>query len=373
MRAPSLLAIVVIAVSSGTAAAAALGQEPEPSPAIPAVEEIATDEPAANFAEMTLEELVDEAYGDIVTAETHGPDAEDAVKRLAELLPAIRRRDPLNDDANFIEGRLKLLLGRAREAIQLIGEHYVKSRKGENDWLAFKLLGDLYFQSKYYTMARGKYQRAVELSPREPEPYAGLAQTELALARPHKAVEHARQAIDRDNPGTPSERNPKYHATLATALLGDRKPEEAAEAITAAVGLARDRARQDPTNPALLVQLDSYIELLEQIIQTLILNFPERAEAYARLARVSQERAQITHLLSFHHILHSLEQGMGQFEPDRPPVLLLEKAKLLLAVGNVDEAAEVLTDLLDREPDNAEAQQLLHRSRGPDPGTPSAP
>ena len=373
MTKPSFLAILAIAVSSGTAVVQVVGQEPEPPPAVPTGEETTTSDLAVDLAKMTLEELVDEAKEAIITAEARGPDADDAMRRLGELLPAIRRRDPLNNDANFIDGRAKLLLGRAREAIQLIGEHYVKEGKGKNDWLAFKLLGDLYFQSKYYTMARGKYQRAVELSPREPEPYAGLARTELALARQHKAVEYARRAIDRDNPGSPSERNPKYHATLATALLGDRKPEEASEAVATAVELAREKARKDPTNPALLVELDSYNVLLEQIVQTIILNYPERAEEHAHLARVSQERAQITHLLSLHRILHTLEQGIEQFEPDRSEKLLLEKAKLLLAVGNVDEAVEVLSNLLDKDPDNAEAKQLLHSVRGPESDTPSGP
>ena len=408
MTKPMFLAIMAIAVSSGTGVVHAVGQEPEPPPAVPTGEETTTSGLAVDVAKMTL----DEAYEAIVTAEARGPDAEDAMKRLGELLPAIRRRDPLNDDVNFIDGRVKLLLGFPRQAIQLIGEHYVKRKrdgklepdKVKNEWLAFKLLGDLYFQAKYYKMAQGKYKRAVELDPREPEPYAGLARTELALGDPHEAVEYAREAINRDNPGSPSERDPKYHATLAAALLGNRKPDEAFKAATTAVELAREKAQRDSANPALLVALDSYNQLLEQISQTIVrkspasaeqyarfpesaekyapfpasaeqyARFPERAEEYARMARIGQERAQIAHLLSLHHILHTLEQDIERIErieQQPPPTLLLEKARLLLAIGNVEEAIVVLTNLLEEDPDNGEAKQLLYRSRGPEPGTPS--
>ena len=403
MTKPMFLAILAIAVSSGTGVVHAVGQEPEPPPAVPTGEETTTSGLAVDVAKMALEELVDEAYEAIVTAEARGPDTEDAMKRLGELLPAIRRRDPLNDDVNFIDGRVKLLLGFPRQAIQLIGEHYVKRKrdgklepdKVKNEWLAFKLLGDLYFQAKYYKMAQGKYKRAVELDPREPEPYAGLARTELALGDPHKeAVKYAREAIKRENPGSPTQRDPKYHATLAAALLGTRKPDEAFKAATTAVELAREKAQRDSANPALLVALDSYNQLLEQISQTIVrkspasaeqyapfpasaeqyARFPERAEEYARMARIGQERAQIAHLLSLHHILHTLEQDIERIErieQQPPPTLLLEKARLLLAIGNVEEAIVVLTNLLEEDPDNAEAKQLLYRSRGPEPGTPS--
>ena len=384
MTKPMFLAIMAIAVSSGTGVVHAVGQDPEPPPAVPTGEETTTSGLAVDVAKMTLEELVDEAYEAIVTAEARGPDADDAMKRLGELLPAIRRRDPLNDDVNFIDGRVKLLLGFPRQAIQLIGEHYVKRKrdgklepdKVKNEWLAFKLLGDLYFQAKYYKMAQGKYKRAVELDPREPEPYAGLARTGLVLGDPHEAVKYAREAIKRENPGSPTQRDPKYHATLAAALLGTRKPDEAFKAATTAVELAREKAQRDSANPALLVALDSYAEKYAPFPASAeqYARFPERAEEYARMARIGQERAQIAHLLSLHHILHTLEQDIERIErieQQPPPTLLLEKARLLLAIGNVEEAIVVLTNLLEEDPDNAEAKQLLYRSRGPEPGTPS--
>ncbi|MFH0983478.1 MAG: tetratricopeptide repeat protein [Planctomycetota bacterium] len=354
------------------AGAPAFGQESQPATSAPAGDQATPDALISEIKHLTLEEVVEKAYRGMEKAETGGPEARTALERTIQLISAIRQRDPINNDADFLAGRGNILLGRKREAIGLITS-YASSRKGENDWLAFRLLGDLYYEAKYYTMARDKYQRATDLNPRRPEPHAGLAEAELALGRPYKAVEAARRAIELDTPAPPSQRNPKYYAALAKALQGDRKLDEASEAVGTALEIAKENAKKDPTSTPLLAELDAYNALLEQIIGSVITTFPERTEEYARLARVQTERATVAHLLSLHRVLATLERGIERSASTVPPALLLEKARLLLAVGNTEEAAQVLTDLLTREPNNADAQQLLTQIAGAPTAAPVGP
>ncbi|MCK4661061.1 MAG: tetratricopeptide repeat protein [Phycisphaerae bacterium] len=370
MKTLLLIAILIFVAPGLSDPAAVFGQEPESVSNDKAAD---TGESAPGESQMTLEEMIEAAYKAVETAESGGPDEiQDAFARANKLLTTIRLRDPLSVDADFISGRLSLLLGRPREAIGSI-DKYAKSRKGENDWLAFKMLGDLYLQARYYRMARDKYRKAADLNPREPDPYAGLSKTELSLARSGRAIEHARRAIELDSRNPPPEREPRYHAVLGEALLGNHKPEEASEAVTKAMEFARERVRSDPTNTELLLKLDAYSELLGKVIGTIIINFPERTEEYARLAHVQIERAEIAHILSLHRILLTIQQGIERSGDNPPAVLILEQAKLLLAVGDPQEAVKVLADLLAGDPGNTEAQQLLEQIRRRQGRTPPGP
>ena len=212
-------------------------------------------------------------------------------------------------------------------------------------------------------MARDKYQRATDLNPREAEPLGGLANAELKLNRPFKAVEYARKALDLLRPDAAAEKKAQFNAVLANALLADRKPDEAFVAASTAVDSVRQLARANPTDLALLQKLDTNYGLLEEVVTTTIKSFPERPERleeFAKLARVQRERAEIAHLLSLHRVLDTLARTVDPSGPKPPPSLLLEKARLLAAIGDPAKAAEVLDDLLSRDPKNAEARQLLN-------------
>jgi len=373
MKPFSLIAVLMMVISGAAPARPALGQQSESAQASTADEgsapgDSAADDVAPQTQSMTLEEIVAQAYESIEVAEARGPGAPEALLRTNQLVGAIRMQDPLNDDAEFLAGRVNLVSGRPREAIGLI-RNYAASRKGANDWLAFKLLGDLYQQAKYYTLARDKYNVAIELNPRNPEPHAGLAWTELSLARAEQAVQAVQAAIELAKP----ERDPAHYALLAQAFAQDRKVDEASEAASTAVDIAREKARDDPTDPALLANLERYSLVLETIIQNIIANYPERTGEYARLIRTQKERAGIAHLRSLHAILYKIENDAQRLASDAPASLLLEQAKLLLDVGDEQKAAQVLTDLLAKDPDSAEARQLLAQLGVAEPGATPEP
>ena len=366
MNRPPLILALTFAVLCGISTGPALGQDP---PATPTLDEALPDEELLDTSHMTLEEVIAEAYATIEKAEEKGPDTNDLLARTSQLVGVIRLRNEGNVDADFIAGRVNILVNRPREAIGFITK-YTEHRKGENDWLAFKLLGQLYLEAKYYQMARDKYRRASELNPREPEPFAGLAQTEWSLSRYDKAVDAARKAVELDSRNPESEREPRYYAVLADALLGMGDLEPALEAATTAAETARRRAREDATDVKLWRRVDAYCALIQKTIGSMLARHPERTEFYVRLIRISRERADIAHLIHLHRVLESVEQGITATEPTTPPELLIEKAKLLVEVGNTDEAVEVLTGLLAKHPDQAEARQLLEQIKPPEAASP---
>lgn len=356
MRVPKLSDLTALLISALLAADIA-AQEPPPAP----LPEVPSSQPAPDISafekEMTLEEAVSEAYQLIKVAEARGEEAPAAMKRLDSLAGFIRAKDPLNPDADFLFGRMHLLLRRPREALQYI-ERYATSRKGSNDWEAFRFWGDLTLEAKYNAMALDKYRRATELSPSQPAPYAGMAKAELMRGRYAVASEHARKAVDLDASKPPEEREPEYHSVLAEALLGLQKLDEATAAASQAVELGRARAMKDPADGTLLEKLDAHYALLERVVRSMLRSFPERTEEYVRFARLLRERADLNHLLRYHNVLVSIQGGIERASPNPPIPLLLEQVKLLIAVGDLAKAQSVINDVLAREPENAEAQQL---------------
>ena len=123
-------------------AGGAFGQTsvPASAPASQPAEGAEVDDLTARLPSMTVEEITAEAYEAIVKAEARGPDASDALRSVERLVMALRRRDPINSDADFLTGRAQIVYGRPREAIGAING-YAGSDKGKNDWLAFKMLG----------------------------------------------------------------------------------------------------------------------------------------------------------------------------------------------------------------------------------------
>lgn len=309
-------------------------------------------------SEMSPEEMVLEAYQLIEHAEEGGADAKDYIARVNEMVTSIRLRNPIDADADFLDGRVQLLMGRPREAIGLISR-YSSSRKGENDWLAFKLLGDLYSQAKYYSMARDKYYKAIELKRDESEAHAGLAQAELAMSRPHVAAKAARKAVELESIKPAEEQDARIYAVLTQALLGERKPEEADAVIKQAIELAEAKVKRDPTNAQLLGQLDAFYGMEEKVVQAILISYTERTQEYVRLVRIRKQRVEISYLNGLHSVLNQIDQYIEQTAPDVPPSLYLEKARLLLAVGDEGGGVAVLRDLVGRDPSNAEARALL--------------
>ena len=143
-------------------------------------------------AEATVQQLEDDVLPEAEQV-TAFSDANRLVKYVIEL-------DPLNAKAQFLMGRLSLLAGRPREALAYI-EAYIGDDQGRNDWLAHKLMGDLYVIS-YPKLATSQYRRAIELAAQEPDSHAGLAEAYLKLNKPEDAIGSIRTAIRYDKEQT---------------------------------------------------------------------------------------------------------------------------------------------------------------------------
>jgi tetratricopeptide (TPR) repeat protein len=324
-------------------ALACLAQQPDPSAG-----------PSTEGPPMHPAEALAEALTAVALAEEGGPDAVDAAAKASKLANYVLALQPLNVRAKFVLARVYLLQGRGREALGLLRE-YTNTREGETDWLGFKLLGDIYLDGKYYGMAREKYEAAIRLNPTERDLFVQLARAELGDKLVAEAAEHARRAIELGDAADPI---PEPYTVLALALLDIKRYGESHAAANRAKDLARVQLRNDPGSIQLLHKLEGVLTLEESILVETIKAYPEQPEAYLALARLTQESADVSRLLAYHNALRILLAGARGTAPNIPPELLYQTARLHRAVGQNEEAMEVLEKVFERDPNHSAALEL---------------
>ncbi len=267
------------------------------------------------------------------------------------LIERILEIDPLNKTASYVKGRLLILSGRPRAALPMI-EEYVNDPAGLNDWRAYKLLGDLYATS-FPKHAVSKYRQAIELAENESEPVIGLARAQLKLNNAKAAVERSQDAIRLDKEGDPT-----FQATLAEALMMDRKFEDAARAAEAAVKMSEEKFARDPSNKAVLVKMQEHYDLRLQCISQLATLYPERADYVIQLARIWQDKADLERVVSYHQAIVMIERARTSPQLKVTTELLYEQARLNRLVSRHDKALSVLEEILQLDADFAPALEL---------------
>lgn len=302
---------------------------------------------------MNPEDALREALVQIAIAEKKEEGAEEAMNRAAKLAGLVLSRDPLNPTAGYIAGRVGILTNRPREALPLL-EAYINDPAGRSDWYAHKLIGDIYLVS-YPKHARGKFERAVALAPREPEAVIGLAKADLKELRAASAVKHAEQAILLDQT-----RNASYRLVLAEALLTARpKDEDAASRAREAVLIIEENIRQDPGDETLLGDLKDGYSLLIQALRNLSTVYPEKPEYVVQMALAMQDRADLEKLLTYHGILKYLDASVTQLGDRANADILYEQARLNRLVGRDAEAMRILERVLEMSPNHEPGRELL--------------
>ena len=348
---PLLVSMVFVQSTNGQAASS----EPAPSPIDTGTGRDSTVPPSTSEAMAEAEQAINKA-------EKGGAGFMLAAQRAAQLTDYVlnQKREGAqakveNARAMFVRGRVLLLQGRMRDALAYLKEY--AASEGKADWLCCKLLGDIYFQGKYYEMSLQSYKEAGRLNSRESKVFLGWARAELALNKREEAAKHAQQAIDLD-----AERDPEPHLLLAQTQLQLQKFAEAVVTARRAIDLTRDRLRQEPGQEKWLKSLDNALSVMMEIDQTRLERNPEQGDIYVSLAQVAQDRADLARLMAYHEAIRTLEQGLEKTAPNTPPevmyALLYETARLQYAVGRDEDARAILDVLLEKQPDHAEARKL---------------
>jgi tetratricopeptide (TPR) repeat protein len=342
-----------------------VGQAPD-SPAPPP--------PGAGPSGLTPAQALEKAWTEIAAAEEARESGSGEwqlhAKMASQLADFVLSAQPLNARAQFIKGRVLLLEGRTREARALIQEYTEDEREGRLDWLGFKLLGDILLEGKYYELADAKYKQALKLNRNEPQIFFGLARAAINRLMPEEAADYARQGIALQSPPRAQD-----YALLAQTRLGsmrtamtdpDAKSErisdlqmEAQSAARRAVELAREKVRENPSRVNRLNQLNNLLTLQRAIEESRLILQPERANVYMDIARIVQDQADLARLMTYHQAIGILERGVEATGENVTPDLLYELARLMYAVGRVEDSRATLVLLLETYPDHAEGQALL--------------
>lgn len=312
---------------------------------------------AGTYAGMSPDEALNKALEVVTDLEESERNPDEVQEERADyietmaIVDKILEIDPLNKTAGYVKGRLNILAGRPRSALPMI-EEYVSDPAGQNDWRAYKILGDLYISS-FPKHAVSKYRQAIALAENEAEPVIGLARAELKLSNSESAVEQAQNAIRLDKKGESS-----YQATLAEALLMDKKYEDAERAAEAAVKMSEEEFGRNPEKKTLLIDLQNHYELRLRCITHLAALYPERADYVVQLAQIWQDKADLERVVAYHQAVLMIERSKTNPQLKVSPELLYEEARLNRLVSRDDKALNVLNELLQLDPNFAPAIEL---------------
>ncbi len=348
-RRPSLLiAVLALGVTSGD-----LHAQQTPGRSGAAAEELRL---SIDNALTRARELVVGLEDDTLPVEQQQTAYSDATR----LVKYVQELDPLNARAQFLLGRLSILANRPREALGYI-EAYLRDDQGKNDWLAHKLVGDLYVVS-YPKLATAEYRRAIELAADEPDAHVGLARAYLKLNEPEDAVASARRAIQLDRDNTAA-----YRAVLARGFLArSEQVDEAIQAAREAVEMMEQQVRESPGKLELLMELKEYYNLLNNCYAKLVELYPDRPAGAVDRARTWQDLADLNRLIDYCSIRSFIEGQRSNPQLAAAPALMLEEARLNWMLGANDRAVELAQQVLELDADNQAARELLDAIRPPD-------
>ncbi|MCP4246931.1 MAG: tetratricopeptide repeat protein [bacterium] len=266
----------------------------------------------------------------------------------------VLRFDSANAQAEYLYGRMNALNGRTRDAFTQI-RSFLQTPEGKNNWEAFKLLGDLHYQGKYYVQAKRKYERAIELNPDEASPYIGLCLTTQKLGRRQDAVDAGTLAVEKD-----PQLAAGYEA-LAQALTMDAQLPEARTAILKAIEISAEQLKEGLGNITLLRKLQAHYQTQQTILSATLLRDPRDGPAYREYAKSIRDRADLETKVALHHALEILKKGITATRPNIPAPLLYEYIEMLLVVDRPNQALDLLDGLLKVRPDDTNALELRDR------------
>lgn len=334
--------------------------------AAPLLAQPATDSAIPIDPPISVSEALDNAVTDLRIAEANGPDRQAAFGRVRASLEHVYRQDKANRRARFYNARLLILADRRDEALRLI-EEWTKSPQGSNDWEGHFILGKLYAEGSYFTLARPVLHKALELNPREPRIHVQLSKCEAATMNREAAVTHARQAVALMGSGTSA----TVHLLLAQALGQNGEGDEAQRQALLAVDLAATAIRADGVRVPTLQTLDQCLVVSLQLKQSKLQVNPEAINLYFEISALILRRAGVAAQLADYQALDVVVRGL-RAAGDRPPErLFLHGIKLFMKLGISDQAGSLARQMIEVYPDNAEASELYRTLAPPssaDPG-----
>jgi len=274
-----------------------------------------------------------------------------------EMYNRVLVHDSVNSQAQLGLARVYTATDRILQAISWYN-NYTKTPQGEKDSQAYLELGKLYRQKMLIRQALSALQSAKKLDPENPDIYVELAYAQMDNKRRDEAVMSIQTAISK------APRLPDYHHTYAQFILSDRNIDEAKlqtaqSEARAAVRMAREQLKAKPDDLIVLQALNNYYATYRQVLERILTNDTKAIASRIELAKTIEEHARINQVLSIHLALNILLDAEGT---DQEDVRLLEEmAQLQLALDKKEDAAHTARRLLDKNPDNKVAKEIMKK------------
>ncbi len=344
-----MVAVLALSLRAGLAQAQtppviaeADGATEEPESAYPPARNL---EEALRLALQGVREVEKEAYGTRST-----------LLRADFYVQEAFRFDPSNRKAEYIAGRMNRLIGRSRDAFSQVTQ-YVRSAEGSVDWEAWKFLGDLHYDGKYYVQSEGKYRRAAELAPDEATIYISWARNCIRRAQRTEAVEKALKAVTLDPTSIDA------HTVLAEAFEEIGRFAEAVTASKRAIRQLLGQLQERPGELQLLLLIQSRHLALQGTLRRLMNKQPSLASAYTDYVQSIEAATKIDQTVKMHEMLAATANGIVATQPDTPPEMIQQLVEFSIPLNQQSRAIEVLEAYLEQSPGNAGALQALRDLR----------
>lgn len=295
----------------------------------------AVDDPNA----LDVDAELDRVFVDLVLAESRDPKkSKEAFARARMLVGAVLGLDPYNLRALYYQGRMDILIGKSNLAVTRI-QDWNNSPLGRNDWEGHYILGNVYVGMEFYKLAKPSLESAIELNPTEPRPHRLLSVCESKLANRKAAIKSATRyielleqssGIDVDGP-----------LLLAETLIADGQLPRALAVTKIGKKMAMDEVQATGGSVSTLLKAEQYIQLQQNIVQTVLKIKPDDPQAHLDMSKLVQEKGGIGSLRSAHVALVWVFRAL-ELSGDRPSEpIFLDAIGLLTRIGRTNEALAI--------------------------------
>jgi tetratricopeptide (TPR) repeat protein len=293
---------------------------------------------------------------DDLTWELDGDRRAEMLDDASLLVRRANRLEPNNPWMRYLQGRMAAAIGRGPEARGALQE-FVATREGQNEWTAYRTLGDLLVDG-FPTLARQHYERAAALHTGEASVLFGLSR---CLQRMGPGF--LEDAIQKAEAATLADRKNRIQITSHLASLYSQAGRYAdADKVGRRAWLrAQELMEEHESSPQYVSILNRNLALLLNNVQRQIAETPDDANLYLKALEYYRAQQEVSNRLELLRQFELLVRGITETNPQTPTELLIEFGKTQEALGREAEALGTYRQILQGEPNNQAAKQAVER------------
>jgi tetratricopeptide (TPR) repeat protein len=245
----------------------------------------------------------------------------------------------------------------AKDTVKAVETYNRCLKLSPNDWRANFGLGTVYLQLNYPQLAKPFLEKALTLSPAQPQSRAwvtyNLALCYRGLHRVSEAIDLARRVLALDPANVDARR------VLVSLYAEAGRVDEALAEARATADAARVAVAKAPDDRARIDHQVQTLTMWSELLQAQIAVQPDDPAPRLQLADVLEQLAVASRQRGYRGALDQLDAALKK-APDNADVLFA-RGRLLYLIGNSVKAAEDLRAVLKIAPNNDRAKQLLEQ------------